>query len=266
MRLTAPLLVLLLLAAGCRDEVAPPPPDDRAEALPLLDRLDRTALDSTFAALARRPYVLTTVTAQLDSLGAVLGQRTEVLRIAPGAAPEVVRVDSVGAFEFGGFARFAEADAVVARLASPLGRILPDEPSYLTPRGQESYAYALRDTTVAGQRLTLVDVAVRPGFDDRRLRRVRFAVDNEARADEDSGALIRTAHLVRTDRSVLFDADLTLDFALAPDSTGAWLPSTVTFTNRIDAPGTEARWFRVTRTYEPLSNGGRESEASGSGR
>ncbi|MEO1074649.1 MAG: hypothetical protein AAFX41_01645 [Bacteroidota bacterium] len=253
MRLTAPLLVLALLAAlmaGCRDEVPPPPPDDRAAALPLLERLDRAALDSTFADLARHPSRLTTETAQLDSLGTVLGQRTEVLRMVPGAAPEIVRVDSAGAFEFGGFARFAEADTVVARLASPLGRILPDEPSYLTPRGQESYAYALSDTTVAGQRLTLVDVAVRPGFDDRRLRRVRFTVE-----DEDGGALIRAAHLVRFDRSVLFDADLELDLTLAPDSTGAWLPSSVTFTNRIDAPGTEARWFRVTRTYEPLGDG-----------
>ncbi|MEM6783870.1 MAG: hypothetical protein AAF624_09075 [Bacteroidota bacterium] len=249
MRLTAPLLVLLLLAAGCRDEVPPPPPDDRAAALPLLERLDRAALDSTFAELGRRPYRLTTETAQLDSLGTVLGQRTEVLRMVTGASPEVIRVDSTGAFDFGGFARYADADRTVARLASPLGRILPDEPSYLTPRGQESYAYALRDTTVAGQRLTLVDVAVRPGFDDRRLRRVRFAVD-----DEEGRALIRAAHLVRTDRSVLFDADLDLAFRLAPDSTGAWLPSTVAFTNRIDAPGTEARWFRVTRTYAPIGN------------
>ncbi|MEL6443098.1 MAG: hypothetical protein AAF089_07800 [Bacteroidota bacterium] len=262
MRLIAPLLVLALLAvlmAGCRDDVPPPPPDDRAEALPLLDRLDRAALDSTFADLARQPYRLTTETAQLDSLGAVLGQRTEVVRIAPGAAPEVVRVDSTGAFDFGNFARFAtldeDADTLVARLASPLGRILPDEPSYLTARGQESYAYALGDTTLAGQRLTLVDVAVRPGFDDRRLRRVRFVVDDEAVGDEDGGALIRAAHLVRFDRSVLFDADLDLDFTLALDSAGAWLPGTVTFTNRIDAPGTKVRWFRVTRTYEPLGDG-----------
>ncbi|MEM8598700.1 MAG: hypothetical protein AAGF99_02170 [Bacteroidota bacterium] len=254
MRLTAPLLVLAFLAAltvGCRNEVPPPPPDDRAAALPLLERLDRAALDSTFADLGRRPYRLTTKTAQLDSAGSVIGQRTEVVRIAPGAAPEIVRVDSSGAFDFGGFARFAEADTLVARLASPLGRILPDEPSYLTPRGQESYAYALRDTTVAGQRLTLVDVAVRPGFDDRRLRSVRFAVD-----DEEGRARIRAAHLVRFDRSVLFDADLDLDLTLASDSTGTWLPSSVTFTNRIDAPGTEARWFRVTRTYKPLSDEG----------
>ncbi|MEM0964393.1 MAG: hypothetical protein AAGK21_17835, partial [Bacteroidota bacterium] len=143
MRLLAPLIVLVLFVAGCRDDMPPPAPDDRAEALPLLERLDRAALDSAFADLGRLPYQLTTETAQLDSLGTVLGQRTEVLRMVPGAAPEVVRVDSTGAFDFGGFSGFADADTTVARLASPLGRILPDEPSYLTPRGQESYAYAL---------------------------------------------------------------------------------------------------------------------------
>jgi hypothetical protein len=242
------LFVLVLLAVGCQEEAPPPPPDDRVEALPLLERLDRAALDSAFVRLADHPYRLVTETTQLDSVGGVVATRAEVLRVLPEQAPEVVRVYTLGTFEYGGFARFADADTIAAPLASPLGRILPDEPSYLTPRGQESYRYAVRDTTLAGQVLTVVDVAVRPGFEDRRFRRARFVLD----PDE---ATVRAAHLTRRDRSVLFDADLALDLVLAPDSVGTWLPSTVTFTNRIDAPGTAPRRFRVTRTYEPLGDG-----------
>ena len=243
---TAPVprlaLVLLLAVAACV-EPAPPSPTAAAPAdsiFALLRDADPATLEEAFTRLqTRTPYTVLTTTEQIGEDGAPVASHSVTLRVTP-RGTEVLATDSSGAFEFGGFERFA--DRRNGGGANPASLVLPTDPAYLDPQGREAFSFeAIGDTLIGDRRVRIVAVRARPGEgDDQPLRAARLYLDA-------AGAIVG-AHVERRQESVLFGETSARTLFLRP-SPGGWLPDRLTVVSEIRAPLTAPRRFRLSERY-----------------
>lgn len=233
-------LVLLLAATACA-EPAPPSPNAAAPpdpAFALLRDADLAALQNAFERLDGRTYVVERTTEQLGEDGAPVASHTITLRVTP-RGTEVLAADSSGAFEFGGFERFAGRRGGGTNTAPP---VLPTDPAYLDPQGREAFAFeSAGDTLLGDRRVRVVAVRARPGEgDDQPLRSARLYLDA-------AGAVVG-ARVERRQESVLFGETSRRTLFLRPSPDG-WLPDRLTVESEIRAPLTAPRRFRLDERY-----------------
>jgi hypothetical protein len=247
--------------AAATGEAPPPSSPARDSALAVLERMDRTALDSSFARLRDRAYVRHTRLDRLGPGGAVRAWRTRTLRYAPeaGAAPDRVAADRVAADSAGAPGRaplsgLASSANPQARLENPVPYALPDQPAYLSPRTREAFAYRLTADTLgfgpgrSAVAVQVVEVRARPGAgDDQSIRYARLVV---TRADR---ALV-AASVVRAERTLFFREDSRFSLLLRPGPAGAWLPGLTRFRARVDVPFRAPRQFRTASAYYGFGN------------
>lgn len=235
------VLVLLLAVAACA-EPAPTSPSAEApadSAFALLRDADPSALEAAFALLdAHVPYTVTTTVEQHGENGAPVASHTATLRVTP-RGTEVVEADSSGAFDFGGFERFAKRRSDGTNTAPP---VLPTDPAYLDPQGREAFAFEIEgDTLVGDRRVRVLTVHARPGEgDDQPLRTARVYLDA-------AGAVVG-AIVERRQASVLFGETSRRALFLRPSPDG-WLPDRLTVASEIHAPLTAPRRFRLDERY-----------------
>jgi hypothetical protein len=243
-------LLLLPLLAAC-DEPAPlalSPAEaaERDSVLAVLRAADTDALAAAFDRLDALPYTVEITTAQLGPDGGVTARRHSVVEVDPAAAPNVLRTDSAGAFDWGAFGPLVSADPEAALPAdNPAALALSEDPPYLAPRGREAFAFRFApDTLVGGARVRVLAVEARPGEgDDQLLRYARLYVD-------DGGALVGV-RLRRQTESVLFSEASDATILLRPTPAGTWLPHVTRFDASVSALFTDRRRFRLQRVYAP---------------
>lgn len=234
-------LLVLLAACGCA-EPAPPSPTAGApidSTFALLRDADPAMLEDAFDRLGERTYVVERTTEQLDEDGDPVASHSVTVRVTPRGA-EVVEADSSGAFDFGGFERFADRRRRGGTNTAP--PVLPTDPPYLDPQGREAFTFeAEGDTLLGDRRVRVVRVRALPGEgDDQPLRAARLYLDA-------AGAIVG-AHVERRQASALFGETSTRTLFLRPSPDG-WLPDRLTVASEIRAPLTAPRRFRLEERY-----------------
>lgn len=243
-------LAALLAVAACA-EPAPRAPSDGApsddapsdgapsdSAFALLRDADPAMLGEAFERLGGRAYTITRRTEQLGEDGAPIASHTLTLRVTP-SGTEVLAADSSGAFDFGGFERFADRRRAGPSAAPP---VLPTDPAYLEPQGREAFAFEpAGDTLIGDRRVRIAAVRARPGEgDDQPLRAARLYVDA-------AGAVVG-AIVDRRQESVLFGEASRRTLFLRPSPDG-WLPDRLTVASEVRAPLVAPRRFRLDERY-----------------
>lgn len=236
------LALLLLLAAGGCAEPAPPSPTAGASADPafaLLRDADSAMLEDAFARLGEHRYTVERTTEQLDEDGRPVASHSVTVRVTPRGA-EVVEADSSGAFDFGGFERFADRRRGGGTSTAP--PVLPTDPAYLDPQGREAFSFeAVGDTLLDDRRVRIVSVRARPGEgDDQPLRAARLYLDA-------AGAVVG-ARVERRQASALFGETSTRTLFLRPSPEG-WLPDRLLVEAEVRAPLAAPRRFRLAERY-----------------
>lgn len=233
-------LVLLLSLTACAEPDLPSPAADAPadSAFALLRDADPATLNEAFERLDRRAYVVERTTEQLGEDGAFIASHAVTLRVTP-RGTEVVEVDSSGAFDFGGFERFADRRSGGPNTAPP---VLPTDPAYLDPQGREAFSFeAVGDTLIGDRRIRIVTVRARPGEGDGQpLRAARVYLDA-------AGAIVG-AIVERRQESVLFGETSRRSLFLRSSPDG-WLPDQLTVASEIRAPLTAPRRFRLGERY-----------------
>ncbi len=233
-----PFLHCVLLLAACAEE--PPPalsPAEAAETDAVLDLLRaadpgeplRLSSDSS------RSYELSEQIERLDAEGRVVASRSRRWRVGADGF-RLLAADSTGTF--------GDEEGGRPTAPDPIGRVLPEEPAFLGPRGRETYRFALApDTALGGRPVRVAAVEARPGEgDDQALRAARLYLD--AATGRLVGATVR-----RRQASPLFGEESTLSAMLRPTPEGRWLPDRTRYDAAVRAPFSEPRRFRLTRQY-----------------
>lgn len=250
MRAMIPLLLLvLLLASGCRQEAYAPadlPHVDEEERMAAIGLLERAGLDSLEAAFARvdhRAHVLHERLHQLDGAGRVTAYRRRALLFDP---PEVrtLHAEAGGTFDFGAFGRFVSFDDLDRLPRNPVPFLLAEEAPFLTPRGREAYHFAFEpDTSMAGAAVRVVLVRAHPvDGNDQPLRLARLLIDAESEQ-------IVALRVHRASSHLLFGETSVLEVALTRAG-GAWLPDRTHYMVALRAPLAATRRFQLERHYE----------------
>ena len=219
----------------------------RDSALAILAQLNRTAFDSAFARLDAYAVTRHVRTEQMDTTGTVTAHRTRTLRYSPGTAPGTIqRADSAGQFQTGGLlSSIAPTASRRARPSNLAAQALPDQPTYLAPRTQEAYRYALRrDSLLDGTPTHVVEAKARldERGADQSIRYARLTIDRAS----DQLVGLTTA---RASQILLFRerSQVTLRLRRAPDAT--WVPHLTRVRALVDVPFRAPRQFRTVSAY-----------------
>lgn len=272
--LSLALLVAVLLLPGCGGSTSsggpsPLEPDDlpetpssdiRAEAIALLDSMDRAAFDKAFVRLGSLPFTQTVRTERLSESGSVLAFREQRLRYdlntMPSAASEqatggsptyevtVTRADSSGSFDASVLGRFAprrDANQPPANIAT---QAFPDDPAFLSARKREAFHYTYRERTYEGEPAHVVTIWAKRGESGVE-QSARFA---ELTLHRDSHELL-AARTVYAERTMLYRQDTRFDIRLYRGPGDVWLPRETTFRATLDMLLRDPRHFRTTSTY-----------------
>jgi len=236
----------------------------RAETINLLDSMTRSAFDSAFVELGKRPFNRTVRTERLDSTGSVLAFREQTLRydlpqaqsasssVEPAESARyevsVLRSDSSGTFDaavLGRFAPTAEEGQPPSNLAV---QAFPDDPAYLAARKRAAFHYTHRDATYEGEPVHVVTIWAksREGGTE---QSARFA---ELTVHRTSKELLAT-RTVYAERTMLYRQDTRFEIRLQEGPNGIWLPGETAFRATLDMLLRDARHFRTTSTYTASS-------------
>lgn len=217
---------------------------ERDSALAALDRMQRTAFDSSFTRLSRYAFTRTLRTEQLTPSGAVAALRTLTLRAHPDSGTTLVAADSIGAFQDGLFDRFASASDPAALPGALAGYVLEDKPAYLAARTREAFSYRLHPDTLDGAPVRVVTVDARPTGEgaDQSIRRAVLTMTRDAHE-------LVALSMVRAERSLLFREDSHFVVRLRRTPDGVWLPHLTRFHAHVGIPFRDAQQFRSVSTY-----------------
>lgn len=271
------LLVAALLLTGCggstsaggpsplEPDTMPDVPSEeiRAETIALLDSMTRTAFDSAFVELGKRPFNRITRTERLDSAGSVLAFREQTLRYertrpasssaaSSSASPEyevsVIRSDSSGNFDAAVLGRFAPTSEDGQPPSNLALQAFPDDPAYLSARKREAFHYTHRDATYEGEPVHVVTIWAKPGEGGTE-QSARFAELTVHRTTNELFA----AETVYAERTMLYRQDTRFEIRLREGASGVWLPGETSFRATLDMLLRDARHFRTTSTYAASS-------------
>ncbi|QXD14941.1 hypothetical protein GQ464_016215 [Rhodocaloribacter litoris] len=253
-----PVFLLGLLLIGCRagdvPEGAPAaetgPSATRDTALAVLSTLRRDAFSGAFAALSAYRYTRYSRTEQLDAGGRRIAFAEQVVRHA-GPAPEHIRVDSGGTFDFGFFRRFVSPARPTESPRDLSPYLLAEEPAFLSPRNRDAFSYRLQpDTLIWDRPAQVVEVRARPvAGEEQRVRMARLYLDRA------TGELIALA-VARLDPALLFREESRYFAALRPVGDSTWVPHLVRFHTRLHLPLLPPRQFRIVSAYYAFAPGG----------
>ncbi len=254
----AALAAVLLPLMGCQTERPAVPlltPADtlftstdtaRTQALDMLEAMQRDTLQMAFSRLADFSFTRYVHTAQFGPDGRRTGavERVDRYERANGLNRRLLRRDSIGAFSFDAFDRFAPTptDSLPRNLSANL---LPDEPAFLAPRTREAYRYrTYADTLMPGTPVEVVEVRAQP--DERGhevgIRHARLYLDP-------SSQQLVGLYLVRAERAALFREDSRFFVSLRPGPRGGWLPFVTRFHAQVSVPLRDPQAFRTVSTY-----------------
>lgn len=243
----------------------PPSPDIRAEAIALLDSMDRTAFDTAFVKLGSIPFTQTVRTERLTASGSVLAFREQRLRydlntmrsaasgsVASDKEPEgtptyevtVTRADSSGSFDASVLGRFAPQTDANQPPANVATQAFPDDPPFLSDRKREAFHYAYRERQYEGAPVHVVTIWAKPG-ESGIDQSARFAKLTLHRGTHE----LLAAETVYAERTMLYRQDTRFDVRLKRGPGDVWLPRETAFRATLDMLLREPRHFRTTSTY-----------------
>ncbi len=238
------LCTLALFGLGCgtpAPKQAAGLPDQAQDSLiTLLANLDRTLLRRAFAQLPEYTYRRTRQTAYFEAADdpAAVQTRTILFAGSPQARTlEITAENSSGALPDGFSLDAAQEDTTA------LGAyMLPEEPTYLTPRGREGYRFSrLPDSTLFGQAVQVLNVEALPGARTK-LRQARLYVEPGSQA-------LVGLDVHRTDVSLMFGEQSHFRLFLQPGPRAAWLPAQTLVDTQIKAFLSAPKRFRTRTLY-----------------
>ncbi len=238
-----------------------PSEEIRVETIALLDSMNRSAFDSAFVELGKRPFNRTVRTERLDSTGSVLAFREQTLRYdLPQAQPAsssneptpyevtVIRSDSSGNFDAAVLGRFSPTSEEGQPPSNLAVQAFPKDPAYLSTRKREAFHYTHRDETYEGEPVHVVTIWAKRGEGGTE-QSARFA---ELTVHRVSNELL-VAQTVYAERTMLYRQDTRFEVRLRDGPGGVWLPGETTFRATLDMLLRDARHFRTTSTYTASS-------------
>jgi len=248
--------LLLISLAGCTGKSASSiGPDEKAardSVLAFLDQVDEDGIRSAFQTLhsyAFRRYLRTEQYDEEDFIVAFTEHVVDVEGPAEDRSKRVVQADSGGSFNFGFFNQFVSENVDDADPVDLVPYLIEDDPTYLSPRNLDKYAFRMAgDTLMWDRSARIVDVRAKPDLaDGENIRRVRYYVD------ESSNQLV-AMYLERIDLGLLFreESRFYLHVRPVPDAPargGSHVPYNTRFQTRIKTPFIGSFLIRTVSTY-----------------
>ena len=223
---------------------------EQDSALTQLSNLNRHAIDRAFAHLPQLQYLHTQQFEQFDVQGDPMAYRRTSVQYRgslTARTAEQTQVDTRGNFSTSFWGK--QTDLLREDTTSLARLILPLEPAYLSPRGQETYHYQiLSDSVLDGLEVHRIEVKARPGLGDQQpLRRVLLYF--ETTSDEVIGI-----HVERVQSSMLYDERSSFYLQLQAGPVANWLPHHVRLETRTQALFFDPLHYRRVSTYSDFQN------------
>jgi len=227
-------------------------PAERDSALYLLANMQMQAMREAYPALRAFNYSQYQRTEQFDEQGLLIAFREYVYRYLWRGGRQVrtlIESDSAGTFDFGYFRKFVSSTGIEAMPEDLSQYVLPDEPVFLAPRGQELYVFRLRPDTLMWDRVArTVEIRARPGVGDfQGIRLVRLYIDRATN-------YLIGAYLERMELALLFKEQSAFYLDIRPIE-DHWVPNNARFETLVGLPFSAPRHFRTVATfydYEPV--------------
>lgn len=253
-------IALICLVSGCNKEERPgeiyysvqgnpfeQDPEDRERVLSLLTKLDQGPIQEAYRNLIRTDYTRYQRTEQFDDTNYLVAFRERVTRhegVAPDRSFRQLDSDSTGEFDFGFFKSFVSVNTQSQDPRDLTPFVLPEDPTYLSPRHLESYLFRFRsDTLMWNRRASVIEIRALPEKGDGlNIRRVRMYVDSQEN-------ILMGVHLERIDLALLFREESSYFVHIQPATDDKWVPHNTRFQTRIIMPFKPPQLYRTVSTY-----------------
>jgi hypothetical protein len=226
--------------------------EERARAIELLDKMQRTTFDSAFVQLQNYAFTRTVRTERRNGPAGPEAFRERTLTYTPDKNTTFrvasIRADSSGSFDASVLGRFAPSsnpDGIPTNLAT---QAFPEDPPYLAERKREAFQYNVRSDTYEGAPVNVVIVQARNGESGPE-QSARFA---ELTLHRDTHQLL-AAHTVYTERTLLYAQDTVFRILLHPAGGETWLPRETEFRALLDMILRDPLEIATRSTYSELT-------------
>ena len=225
-------------------------PASQADAIALLESIDRQYFDDAWARLSQFEYVRDRTITVRDDSGELVGQESQTIRfsgISDRRRVDVLSSDSTGTFERSFWSQFSDREVAGSVVTLPK-LVLPDDPLFLSSRGESFFRYrTLPDTMFGPTMVDRIETQVRPETSRQGAQWAKIYVHD--------GALVGV-DLSFVQKSLLYNEVSRFRVLLTRSSGGDWLPGVVRIASTVGLPFARSRSYEMRAEYRDFVRAG----------